>query len=253
MNRLALISDIHGNILALDAVLADIGRRDVDCIFDLGDVAQGSLHPAEVVARLREARVESIRGNADRILLDAQPAAGYEADYGLARRTMSPADLDWLARQPSFRQVGDIFLCHGTPDSDTTALLETLDAGGLRLAGETEITERIRGAGTATVVACGHTHFPRIVRLTNGRVCVNPGSVGLPAYEDDGSVPHVVETGSPHARYAVLERFDSGWHVQHIAVSYDWDAAADLAMQRGRADRAHWLRTGRARPRGIDE
>jgi putative phosphoesterase len=248
MNRLALIADVHGNIWALEAVLSDIRRRRIDHIFDLGDVAQGSLHPAETIARLRDENIESVRGNTDRMLLDERPAPGSEADYALARSTMSAVDFEWLARQPLSRQVGDLLLCHGTPCSDITGLLETIDPErGVRLATDSEVVERLGDAPTVMVIASGHTHIPE---WCAGRVCVNPGSVGLPAYEEEQPFPHSIETGSPHARYAVLERVNAGWHVQHLAVSYDWDAAADLALQHRRPDRAYWLRTGRARPRG---
>jgi hypothetical protein len=128
--------------------------------------------------------------------------------------------------------------------------LETIEPERVRLATESEVVERLDGAPTVTVIASGHTHYPRVVRLTDGRLCVNPGSVGLPAYEEEQPFPHAVESGSPHARYAVIERVNARWHVQHVAVSYDWEAAADLALQHRRPDRAHWLRTGRAKLRG---
>jgi hypothetical protein len=74
---------------------------------------------------------------------------------------------------------------------------------------------------------------------------VNPGSVGLPAYADDHPVPHKVETGSPHARYAIVERSAGTWQATPIALCYDWAAAARTAKERGRADWATALRTGR--------
>ena len=83
-----------------------------------------------------------------------------------------------------------------------------------------------------------------------GTLCVNPGSVGLPAYDDDHIAFHVHQTGSPHARYAVCERVDTGegagWTVAQIAVAYDWHAASAQAARNGAHDWARWLATGRA-------
>ncbi len=252
MIRLALIADIHGNTAALDAVLEDIRRRGVSRILDLGDVAQGSLDPGGAVRRLREAGIPSIRGNADEPFLLDDPPAGEEADHALARGSMAAADVAWLAAQPAFRREGEVLLCHGTPASNTTYLLDSIRAGGLGLATEAEIMERL-GAGPrealdgATLIAVAHSHAPRTVRLADGRTCVNPGSVGLPAWEHDLPLPHCTESGSPHARYAIVERHAGEWAVEHHAVAYDWEAAAGRALATGRADRAHWLRTGRAR------
>jgi hypothetical protein len=77
---------------------------------------------------------------------------------------------------------------------------------------------------------------------------VNPGSVGLQAFDDDLPMPHCVETGSPHARYALLEgRGDGRWTVTFRLVEYDWSAAAAAAEAAGRSDWAHALATGFAR------
>jgi diadenosine tetraphosphatase ApaH/serine/threonine PP2A family protein phosphatase len=97
-------------------------------------------------------------------------------------------------------------------------------------------------------VLCGHTHVPRIVALDDGRVIVNPGSVGLPAYTDDTPVPHANQMGAPYARYAVLERrkVADPWQVSFRVVAYDWGAASKRAADKGRADWARWIKTGYA-------
>ncbi len=96
----------------------------------------------------------------------------------------------------------------------------------------------------APVVLCGHTHLPRSVRSARGQLVVNPGSVGLPAFEDDEPFSHCVETGSPDARYAILERGAHGWSAQLITVPYDHVSMARLARERRRTDWEWALSTG---------
>ena len=132
---------------------------------------------------------------------------------------------------------------HGTPGSDLQYLLETVVPNGLRVATDDEVTQRLAGLQTELLL-CGHTHLPRDRRLGTLRI-VNPGSVGLPAYDDIHPHPHVVETGSPHARYAVVERLADAWRVSLRAVAYDWETAARQAEANGRGDWADALRSGR--------
>jgi diadenosine tetraphosphatase ApaH/serine/threonine PP2A family protein phosphatase len=95
-----------------------------------------------------------------------------------------------------------------------------------------------------TMILCGHNHIPRIVQLSAGRLVVNPGSVGLPAYSDDLPVAHKMENGSPHARYAVISKTATAWAVEQIAVPYDWNKAARQARRLGQEEWAVWLETG---------
>lgn len=85
----------------------------------------------------------------------------------------------------------------------------------------------------------------RLVTLENGTMIVNPGSVGLPAYDDTLPCPHRVESGSPHARYAILSDEDDGWAADLLCVDYDWEQAARDADANGRPDWSRALRTGR--------
>jgi diadenosine tetraphosphatase ApaH/serine/threonine PP2A family protein phosphatase len=95
------------------------------------------------------------------------------------------------------------------------------------------------------VILCGHTHIPHVVVIEDGPLIVNPGSVGLPAYDDTRPYPHKVETGSPHARYAMLTQADGAWQAELLCVDYDWEQAARDAEANGRPDWARALRTGR--------
>ena len=104
----------------------------------------------------------------------------------------------------------DVFLQHGTPQSDLQYWLKTVVPGfaqgngpGVRAATPAEVAERI-GSATHPVMLCDRTHLPR--RVAAATCFVNPGSVGLPAYDDDHPYPHVIENGAPHARYALLEK-----------------------------------------------
>src|SRR6266511_4277048 len=135
MSRLALISDIHGNGIALDTVLADLAQHDVEQIVCLGDVAAGGPQPNEVIARLRELGCQAVRGNADGWLLDGLPAGRSEETrrlgevVGWAHMTLAPDDLDYLAALPASLTVtvdGITLLCfHGSPRSDVESLLAT--------------------------------------------------------------------------------------------------------------------------------
>lgn len=243
--RIAALSDIHGNLAALEAVLADIARRGVDLIVNLGDIVSGPLQPAGTLDRLIPLALPTIRGNQERQLLTL-PIDTMGASDAYARAHLSPDHLAWLAALPATLRIGDdVLLCHGTPDSDLRYFLDHVDAGGARAATPAEIEARA-GTETARLILCGHTHLPRTYRRENGALIVNPGSVGLPAYDDALPFPHVMESGSPQARYAIAERGGDGdWTAEAIAVDYDWAGAAAIAEERGRPDWAIALRTGR--------
>ncbi|WP_338110773.1 hypothetical protein [Sphingomonas aerolata] len=84
-----------------------------------------------------------------------------------------------------------------------------------------------------------------MMTLDDGRMIMNPGSVGLPAYDDDRPHAHLVESGSPHSRYAVLSNEGDGWAVEFLSVDYDWEQAVRDAEANARTDWSRPLRTGR--------
>jgi len=95
------------------------------------------------------------------------------------------------------------------------------------------------------LILCAHSHLARAVRLSDGRLIVNPGSVGCPGYRDNHPPhPHVVEAGTPDARYAILERVDDAWQVTFRHVPYDHNAMAELARRNGMPALASALATG---------
>jgi predicted phosphodiesterase len=241
--RIAALSDIHGNLFALEAVLADIRRRDVDLTVNLGDILSGPLLPRETADRLMALGLPTIRGNHERqVLTLAAERIGPSDRY--ARDTITDAQREWIAALPPvLHPTPDIFMCHATPYNDVDCYLEDLVEGELRAAPVRTVEERTRGCD-ASLILCGHSHLPRLLRLSSGQVIVNPGSVGIQAYEGHDPGPHVVEVGSPHARYAVIERTPQGWLAELIAIPYDWEQAALIAAKRDRADWVRALRTG---------
>ncbi len=242
--RLALVSDIHGNLPALEAVAADIRRRGADSVINLGDNLSGPLLPLETAQFLMASGWLSLAGNHERQLLACAPGGDNTPD-GYARSQLTGPELDWLRTlRPRHQLTEEILLCHGTPDSDCRYLLETIHHGVLRLADAGKLASRLGGVDSA-VVACGHTHVPRSVRLATGQLIVNPGSVGLQAFDDDVSAYHVMETGSPDARYAIIEKTSAGWLVEHRCVPYDHESMAALAGRNGHPEWEIALRLGR--------
>jgi predicted phosphodiesterase len=233
--RIAVLSDIHGNLEALKAVLRDLADRRADTIVNLGDSLSGPLRPSETAAFLMAQPWPQLAGNHERQLLDFAPERRGPSDR-YAHAQLGPEVFAWMAQlQPAQPLNEEVFLCHGTPRSDTEYFLDTVDAPRVRAATADEIEERL-GPVSAAVVLCGHTHIPRIARSRTGQLLVNPGSVGLQAYEDDHPAYHVVESNSPNARYAIVEKQGGLWRAQLLAVPYDHAAAADLARRRGRPD-----------------
>lgn len=227
--RIALVSDIHGNLPALEAVWAEIRAAAPDVVVNLGDIASGPLWPRETVQWLVQRERDAappwvmVRGNHERQVLAADVGAMGASD-AFAARALGAAERAWLAALPPTRWLApDVFLCHGTPASDVQYFLETTEPGwrrggfpGVRAATPAEARQRADGpppgdpgarrALQASLVACGHTHMPRLLALAEGPLVVNPGSVGLPAFDDAHGHPHVIESGTPHARWALVER-----------------------------------------------
>jgi predicted phosphodiesterase len=177
--RIALISDIHGNLVSLEAALADVDRESVDQIVCLGDVASLGPQPCEVVARLRALGCACIMGNHDADLV--HPDWDPESDRWTTQVTawcadqLSEADLGYLR---SFQPLVEIplgsraaLLCyHGSPRSNTDRILPTTPPE--------ELDEMLAGH-TATVMAGGHNHV-QMIRRHKSTVIVDVGSVGLP-------------------------------------------------------------------------
>ncbi|WP_138464403.1 metallophosphoesterase [Poseidonocella sp. HB161398] len=236
-SRFAVIADIHGNSDALKAVLRDIADQGIASIVNLGDHLSGPMAARETADILMPLDMPSVRGNHDRWLAatareDMHPVDGAAFDQIEARH------LDWLRRlPPELWLSGDVFACHGTPESDTTYWLETVSPEGDVVARPRDEVAAAAAGIEAGLLLCGHTHLPRRMDLPDGRVILNPGSVGCPAYVDDLPVPHMVQAGTGAACYAVAERTGAGWQTSFRHVPYDPGRMIELARAGGHA---HW-------------
>ncbi len=244
--RIGLLSDVHGNRWALEGVLADAARRGVQRFVNLGDSVYGPLDPAGTAHLLLTLAAPTVCGNEDRTVVRSTEESSRNSTLAHVQENLPAACLDWLASLPPTCTVGEeIFLCHGTPRSDEEYLLHRVVPAGAVPRPDDDVAQLLAGV-TAPLVLCGHDHLPHIRHLPDGRLVVNPGSVGLPAYRDDYPYAHTMAAGSPHARYAILTRHAAGWDVELLTVVYDWEAAARQANMNGRPDWVGWLQTGRA-------
>jgi len=242
--RFAAIADIHGNCCALDAVLADIESEQITEVVNLGDHFSGPLEAGRTAARLMEHDFPSIRGNHDRSLIDLKPDAMGASD-NVAYNQLTKTHLAWLSSLPAtLTYADDVFLCHGTPSCDNTYWLERVRPDATIEATPVEDIEAEAKGIDCSLILCGHTHIPRIVRLRDGRLVVNPGSVGCPGYDNDTPVFHIMQTGTPHACYAILEKRSGDWTVTFRLVPYDHMSMSALAAERNRPEWASALATG---------
>jgi predicted phosphodiesterase len=245
--RVAVLSDIHGVLPALEAVLAEPDVRAADALVLTGDLLSGP-QPTETLELLRGLgdRAVWISGNADRELVELARAghartgparaAGTQDGQGppsvdaWAAGRLRAADIEFLAGLPSSARLevgglGQVLFCHATPRDDSEVVLA--DSRTERWA------EVLAGLdpGVRTVV-CGHTHMP-FVRLTHGLLVVNPGSVGMPY-------------GRPGAHWALLgadaaARHGTGESVSLRRTPYDYEAAcARIAAESGFEGAAEW-------------
>jgi predicted phosphodiesterase len=213
---------VHGNRLALEAVLDDNVRHGVDGTFNLGDMVSGPLEPNWTADILMDLDIPTVRGNHERVLIDNPPEALGPVDR-FAQAQMEVRHRIWLNNLPqNMALLDDIFLCHGTPTSDDEPWLDSWWQGRtVTTPDEATVAAKAEGFDYP-VMLCGHTHVPRAVRLRDGRLIVNPGSVGLQMHH-----------GSPDARYATIELRDGKYYPSFHVVPYDHFAAARQAEANG--------------------
>jgi diadenosine tetraphosphatase ApaH/serine/threonine PP2A family protein phosphatase len=242
--RFAAMADVHGNYLALEAVLADIRAQGISEIVNLGDMASGPLDARRTMDALMALDAVHVLGNHDRWLID-RPVEKMGSWERPAFAQLDSRHLDWLRTVPSTLIFRDqVFLCHATPADDNVYWLEAVTPEGSVRTAPLDAIEKEAVGISQSLILCGHTHIARAVRLGDGRLVVNPGSVGSPGYSYNVPYPHVIEAGTPDARYAILEQASGSWSVTFRHVPYDHEAMAALAGRNGEPELASALATG---------
>lgn len=236
--RLAVLTDVHGNAFALEAVLADIRATSPDATYNLGDTVWGAADPGRAWALQQEFAPPSVRGNTDEFMLselsELQPATRLYREFVESQLGGVPPELRRLPVSLSVAD-GEVLLSHGSPRDPWEYLMLSGDHhDSQRLATPAELRERLHGAA-ARVVVVGHSHT-ELLDTRLGVSVVNAGSVSRQKY------------GDPAARWVLLDRGNGGWTVSFRRVEYDIEAAAHWAEWHGLggAKEARQLRTGRA-------
>jgi putative phosphoesterase len=206
--RIAILSDIHGNLTALDACLADLELQGgADAIVVAGDLCLGGPKPKKVLQRLEEIGATCIRGNSDRYLCDGSTDGALEpataGQIAWTRREIGERWLSWLGDLPFALRIGEddnqLLVVHANPKSDDEHIWPDADDATL---------QRLIGPESAAAIAFGHLHIP-YARIWRGKLLVNVSSAGLP------------KDGDPRAGYAIFTERESGWQVKHRRVPFD--------------------------------
>ena len=187
---IATLYDIHGNLAALDAVLAEV-PADATIVVG-GDVVAGGAQPSETLERLRALgdRVVWIRGNADRELTPGEPGLAPAGMLDSTREALTREQIEFLYALPPTAQIDRVLFCHATPQNDVDIFTERTPED--RLA---EIFADV----DADVVVCGHTHM-QFERVIAGKRVINSGSVGKP-YEDEPGAYWTLDLAHQRAEY----------------------------------------------------
>ncbi len=246
--KYALVSDIHSNLPALEAVLADIEERgDVQAVYHLGDLVGYAPWPNETVALLRELGIPGIAGNYDSTVATDYKHCGCKADtphqkelshlsYEWTRAHVSPESKQALGELPfrmDLRPMGahrsrpQLILVHGTPTLNTLYWTEDRpDSFCLKMA-------EAAGARQGDLIAFGHTHKPWHCRCVGGVHFLNTGSVGMP------------KDGDWRAGYALVEAEEGIRGIEFVRVEYDLERAVEGILRSELPDEfADQLRTG---------
>jgi putative phosphoesterase len=205
--RIAVVSDIHGNLVGLDACLADLhAQGGADAIIAAGDLCLDGPKPKKVLQRLEEIGAQAIRGNTDRYLATPGSETFETLEHSQlewTRHELGEKYLQWLANLPFAIRIGDddnqLLIVHANPTTDSEHLWPDADEATL---------ERLIGDEQANAIAFGHLHLP-YVRTWRGKMLVNVASAGLP------------KDGDARVGYAIFTERPGGWEVKHRRVDFD--------------------------------
>ncbi|MEM1064952.1 MAG: metallophosphoesterase family protein [Pseudomonadota bacterium] len=242
--QIAVISDIHGNIGALEAALADIDRHGITEVLNLGDSFSGPFDAGAVADLLMARAIPQVMGNHDRFLIDRAPE---EMDLWerWAYPLLTTMHLDWIRSFRALDERHGIVMSHGQPGDDNANWLHRrAQDGSMQPASLEQASGPAEGIDNPVILS-GHTHLPRAVRVPDGPLLVNPGSIGCPAYfNDDIDPPLWAEMGAPDASYAILEQAGGTWRASFHTVLYDTAPMIALARQNDAEPWARALETG---------
>ncbi len=241
--KTAIISDIHANSWALKEVLRDIKNRNIVEILNLGDSLYGPLDPKGTFELLTKNNIKSISGNQDRFIIENINKITPIPTLEYVKKSIDNNAINWLKELPFDLIHKNIYCCHGNPSNDSIALLEKINIDYVDVQTNTEIEITLSNI-KENIVVCGHSHIPRMLKIKN-KIIINPGSIGLPAYDDELPVPHKMESLTPHAKYAIIDIKDNRTTIELISVDYDFEKPASIAEKNNRKDWAKWIRTGR--------
>jgi putative phosphoesterase len=228
--RIAALSDIHGNLLGLDACLADLeSQGGADAIVVAGDLCLGGPKPKKVLQRIEEIGAACIRGNTDRYLSESTPGSKFDpvelAQIAWTRREVGERWLSWLKDLPFALRIGEdnnqLLVVHANVQSDDEHIWPDADDSAL---------QRLIGSDGATAIAFGHLHIP-YARTWRGKLLVNVSSAGLP------------KDGDPRAGYAIFTERDGGWQVKHRRVAFDVKKVATQLADCGIPESAELIAT----------
>jgi putative phosphoesterase len=239
MQRVTIFGDIHGNLPALEAVLADIDARELTPLYCLGDLVGYGTFPNEVIATIRERNIPTLMGNYDQGVGNSSDDCGCaytsKTAEALGKRSIAWTNQNTTAENKLFlKQLPAhiplqldglrVLLVHGSPRKINEYLYDDRPNATM---------ERLLDMAEADMLVCGHTHIPYHRILPSGRHVVNAGSVGKP------------KDGNPQACYVVLESKENNLSITFNRVPYDIERAA-LAIEASEmpSEYATMLRTG---------
>lgn len=238
--RIALISDIHGNAVALDVVLAALAGQQIDSIICLGDVAASGPQPCQVIERLRSIGCPVVMGNTDDWLLQPEVKEKVNDFSRLLQdvelwgsQQLTSADREYLRTfQPTveFPLVdGKMLLCyHGSPRSYREGIVATTPEDEL---------DQIFAGHQAAILAGGHTHM-QMFRRYKDLLLLNPGSVGLAI---DRVSPFEEIRNAAWAEYAILSTEEGALNIEMHRIPFDLQALIQAALSSGMPHAEWWI------------
>jgi putative phosphoesterase len=209
--RIAILSDIHGNLTAFEAVLADLRETAPDLVMHGGDLADGGSRPAEVIDHIRALGWQGVMGNGDELLirpesleeaarLSSAPLALWSAVREMAaftRDSLGDERLSWLRELPLVISLPGLAVVHASPETCWNAPVANATNADL---------EQIYGSLDRAMVVFGHTHLPAIRRMQGSvKILINTGSVGLPFDGDPRASYLLLDNDSPQIRLVAYD------------------------------------------------